>query len=603
MVEIVGIDLGTTKSVVAVWRDNAPQVIPDAEGRMLTPSLVAVNQDNGQWQIGHTAREENRDHPDIIIHSIKRFMGRRFDESVVQETLRKLPMSYHVNMTKQGGGIEVAIGNNAMTPPEVAAKILQQVKANAERSLGHEISQAVITVPAYFHHTQRQATHDAAHLAGLEVTRLLNEPTAACLAFGYDRMHEMRKRIAVYDLGGGTFDISIMEVGRGPFRVLSINGNTFLGGNDLNTHIVDYLLAQVDSSQQHYLRHNSLALARLYAFAEQAKIDLSEKDESTIRCPDLLPSQGEEMREVRFTLTRAKLEEIARPWIEQTLEPCVQALYDAKLQPSAIDDVLLVGGQTRMPAIQHAVRDFFGKEPNCSVNPEEVVALGAAVMGAMQAKLTPDLRLADVVPLSLGVNTREKMSVLIPRNTPLPYEKTATYTTFYDHQDSVEVVVYQGEGLMVEQNVKLGSFILPGIIPAPHHIPEIAIKFEVDIDGILHVMAQDRQTNVEKNMTITDSVNMTQEQIAERIRDAEEHAAMYAAQHRQSEMHDQAELIEEKLKNHLAQMQESLSPDMITATQIALQHLPNESVATRLERLQQIWKEVSHRSHSVPEMD
>lgn len=589
MTDILGIDLGTTKSVMAIWRDNAPYVIPNAEGHPITPSVVARDAKSGQWQVGYNAQTLTAGEPSAAIYSIKRFIGRRFSEDVVQESLRKLRIFYKIGKLDQGDGFGVSVGGMHLTPQEVSAKILLKLKADAENFLGHQVRQAVISVPAYFHHSQRQATCDAARLAGLEVRRVLNEPTAACLAFGYTKLAEERKLIAVYDLGGGTFDLSILEVGRGPFRVRTTNGNTFLGGEDLNWLIVDSILAQIGGDEQIRLQQDIPALARLRTIAEQAKVDLSLKDEVCIHISGPL-SPHSQVCNLDFKLTRTELEEMARPFIKQTLEPCAQALHDAHLRPSDIQEVLLVGGQTRMPAIREAVRDFFGIEPNCSINPEEVVALGASVQAAILAGEATGLKLADVVPLSLGVNTRGQMNVLIPRNTPVPYESTKIYSTFYDNQESVEVQVYQGERPQVADNTKLGSFILMGIPPAPANVPEIEIKFEVDTDGILHVLARDRQTTNQKELTITDTVNLSEEQIAEKIRDAEEHAVEYATQRHQADLRDQAERLAERLKVYLAEKKDTLSPETIDEIQKTLAAPPIDDWKSCLIALQRLWR-------------
>jgi len=591
MTDILGIDLGTTKSVMAIWCDNAPHIILNAEGHTITPSVVALDTKDGQWQVGYSAQTLAADMPSAAIYSIKRFIGRRFSEDVVQESLRKLHIFYKIGMFDQWGGIEVSVGGMHLTPQEVSAKILLKLKADAEHFLGHEVRQAVISVPAYFHHSQRQATCNAARLAGLEVRRVLNEPTAACLAFGYAKLAEERKLIAVYDLGGGTFDISILEVGRGPFRVRTTNGNTFLGGEDLNWLIVDSILTYIGGNEQRRLQQDIPALARLRAAAEQAKVDLSLKDEVCIHISGPL-SPHSQVCDLNFKLTRTELEKIARPFIEQTLESCVRALHDAHLHPSDIQEVLLVGGQTRMPAIREAVRTFFGIEPNSSINPEEVVALGASVQAAILAGEATGLKLADVVPLSLGVSTRGQMNVLIPRNTPVPYEQTKIYSTFCDNQESVEVAVYQGERPQVADNTKLGSFILMGIPPAPANVPEIEIKFEVDTDGILHVLARDRQTTIQKELTITDTVNLSEEQIAEKIRDAEEHAAEYAAQRYQADLRDQTERLAERLKVYLAEKKDTLLPETIDEIQKKLAAPPTDDWKSRLIALQRLWQRV-----------
>ncbi len=591
MAEIVGIDLGTTKSAIAVWHDGTPHIIPDLEGRTITPSMVSLNASDGQWLVGYLARAMAIENPAAAIYSIKRLIGRRFKEDVVQKNLEKLHILYEVGESRRRqGGIEVTLGDKHLTPQEVSAKILQELKTNAESFLGHEINQAVITVPAYFHDSQRQATRDAGSIAGLDVKRVLNEPTAACLAFGFRKLNEARKTVAVYDLGGGTFDISILEVGQGPFWVRSTNGDTYLGGDDLNWLIVDWMLDEIGGEEKKRLREDVHALALLRAEAEKAKIDLSSNEITRVQVPGLLsPTSG--MHDLDLKLTRSKLEAIAVPFITKTLEPCARALHDARLRTSDIQEVLLVGGQTRMPAIRKAVRDFFGVEPNISVNPEEVVALGAAVQAAILAGEATGLKLADVVPLSLGVDTKRVMDVLIPRNTPVPFEKTKIYSTVADNQESVEIQIYQGERPMAVDNIKLGSFYLRGIGPALVGEPEIEVTFCVDQDGILHVSGKDLRTDNVKEITITDSVRLSKEEIESMIREAQEHEAEYMEQRRQAEAQSQVERLTERLKTLLAEKKDTLAPEAVTAIQDALAAPSTDDWAARLSTLQDLWRQ------------
>lgn len=522
MATILGIDLGTTNSGVAIWRDGAPQIIPDAEGGPLTPSVVAFDPDTELWLIGHPAREFALTHPRAAVYSIKRFIGRRFGDAVIQEELQHGHILYEIEESRQRRDvIEVALCQRHLTPQEVSAKILQKLKADAEAYLGHEVSEAVITVPAYFHDSQRQATRDAGRIAGLRVRRVFNEPTAACLAFGYQGKNKERHLVAVYDLGGGTFDISLLEVGgRRPFRVRATNGDTHLGGDDLDWLIVDWMLSQIGGAAERKAKEDPVAQARLRAAAEQAKIALSSESAALIHLPGPL-SPTVDLHDLDLELTREQFNVLAQAFIDKTLAPCAKALHDARLQAADIQEVLLVGGQTRTPAIHDAVREFFGREPNVSVNPEEVVALGAAVQAAILSREATGLKLADVVPLSLGVETQGQMDVLIGRNTPIPITKVRSYSTAYDNQESVEINIYQGERPMAADNVKLGSFILRGIEPAPKGEPEIAVTFRVDSDSILLVTAEDVNTGNCKEITITDSIRLSDEEIRKMVREAE----------------------------------------------------------------------------------
>jgi molecular chaperone DnaK len=572
--EILGIDLGTTKSVGAVWRDGAPHIIPDAEGRpIITPSVVAVDPITGEQVVGHAARAVAEQDPRSAIYSIKRFMGRRFGEDVVQKDLEEYRILYQVEESDEhGDSIEVTLGSQHLTPQEVSALILQKIKQDAETYLGHEVREAVITVPAYFHDSQRQATRDAGRLALLDVKRVLNEPTAASLAFGYEKLNEARKTVAVYDLGGGTFDISILEVGRGPFTVRATNGDTHLGGNDLDWLVVEWALEQIGGAEKERLRSDVPALARLRAAAERAKIDLSTQRKAGLTVPGRLsPNSG--IHDLQLELTLERLETIAEPFIDETLAPCARALQDARLNTSDIREVLMVGGQTAMPAIRQAVKDFFGIEPNISVNPIEVVALGAAVQAAILAGEATGLKLKNVAPLSLGVDTSGRMDTLIERNTPLPVTKEKDYSTIQDNQESVEVSVYQGESPLVADNVKLASFVLAGIEPAQRGMPEIRVKFEVDQDGILHVTGMDQRSGNRKEITITDSVRLSDDEIAAMIRAAAQELA------RQLEL---------RLEDEENPLRDALASTVKRALAVA----QPEDWSAHLARLQELWRQV-----------
>jgi molecular chaperone DnaK len=594
MADIIGIDLGTTKSVVTIWRDGAPQVIRDAEGRGIMPSVVALDPDTNQLVAGYRAQEIATQHPRLAVSSIKRFMGRRFREEVVQDDLSRdgqTRILYDVEESRRKqGGIEVVLGDKHLTPQQISALILGRLKALAEAELKREIAEAVITVPAYFHDSQRQATRDAGRIAGLEVRRVLNEPTSACLAYGYSRLDEPRRRVAVYDLGGGTFDISILEMGDGrPFSVWAINGDTHLGGDDLDWLIIEWALGQVGGDIQSKIRDDIVALARLRAAARRAKIELSEAAEARLRVEGpLSPESG--VTDLDLPLTRATLNTIAKPWIDRTLEPCRKALADAGLGPSDIDEVLLVGGQTRMPAIREAVGAFFGRAPNTTLHPEEVVGMGAAVQGAVLAGQAHGIKLADAIPLSLGVKTGAKMDRLIARNTPLPYRmpEPKIYSTVVPNQESVEIMIYQGERPLAEDNTKLGAFRLSGILPAPAGEPEIAVTFHVDQDGILHVAGEDLRTGAKQQLTITDSMRLTDEEIAAMVRDAEANAEADAARLHQITLQEQVQDLTNRLKALPAARRAQLPADLAAAIQAALDEPAPDDLAARLAQLQEL---------------
>ncbi len=554
MADIIGIDLGTTNSGAAIWRDGAPQMIPNTEGSYLTPSVVAFDPGKEEWVVGQEARDILKQTPWNVVKSIKRFVGRRFRGKNFKEEIEKLHVLYKVEeSTHRKGGIDVVLGTWHLTPQEISAKILQKIKSEAEAYLSQEVTAAVITVPAYFNATQRQATRDAGRIAGLDVKRVLNEPTAACLAFGYKKLSEERKTVAIYDLGGGTFDISILDVGRGPFRVRATNGNTLLGGDDLDWMILTWVLDQLGKTEKEKLTEDVIAQARILAAVEQAKIALSEAGDTEIKVPGQL-SPTVQLNDLALKITRAQLEHLAESFIEQTLEPCRKALQDAKLSPPEIKEVLMVGGQTRMPAIRQAVKGFFGIELNVDVNPEEVVTLGAAVQAAILAGEARGIVLSDVVPLTLGVRAQGGlMDALISRNSAIPIKKAKIYTTTTDHQDSVEIQVYQGEKPQTADNVKLGCFTLSGIEPAPAGQPEIEVIFHVDENGILHVSAKDKYTEEIQKISITDSVRLSDIEIQKMIKDAEKHGVEYVQKRRRIELCQQAEQLLNRINNLLTE--------------------------------------------------
>jgi len=520
MAKIIGIDLGTTNSVVAVMEGGEPTVITGSEGSRLCPSVVATNTKTGERMVGQVARRQAITNSENTIFSIKRFMGRKFSDPQVQRARKILP--YKITEAPNGD-VRVHMGDKEYSPPEISAMVLQKLKADAEAYLGGMVTQAVITVPAYFNDSQRQATKDAGKIAGLEVLRIINEPTASSLAYGLDK--NVDQTIAVYDLGGGTFDISILDVGEGVFEVKSTNGDTFLGGDDFDQRIIDWIADEFRKDQGIDLRQDKMALQRLKEAAEKAKIELSSVMQTEINLP-FITADASGPKHLNMTLTRAKLEQLVGDLIERSIGPCKLALEDAKLKPSDIDEVILVGGQTRMPAVQEAVRSFFGKEPHKGVNPDEVVAVGAAIQAGVLGGEVRDVLLLDVTPLTLSIETLGGVATpLIERNTTIPTKKSQIFSTAADIQTSVEIKVVQGERPMAADNKLLGNFILDGIPPAPRGIPQIEVTFDIDADGILNVSAQDKATGREQHITITASSGLLKEEVERMVKEAEQHAA------------------------------------------------------------------------------
>jgi molecular chaperone DnaK len=519
MSKIIGIDLGTTFSVVSVMEGGEPVVIPTSEGERLLPSVVAVNPKTNERMVGWVARRQAVTNPENTIFSIKRLMGRKFKDSVVQRAMERLP--YKIIEAKNGDAW-VEMGGKQYSPPEISAMILQKLKTDAEAYLGESVRQAVITVPAYFNDSQRQATKDAGKIAGLEVLRIINEPTASSLAYGLDKKKD--EQIAVYDLGGGTFDISILSIGDGVFEVISTNGDTYLGGDDFDLRIIDWIADEFKREHGIDLRQDRMALQRLKEAAEKAKKELSSVMQTEINLPFITADQSGPKHLV-MTLTRAKLEQLVGDLVEKSMGPVAQALKDAKLQPSDIDEVVLVGGQTRMPLVQEHVRKFFSKEPNKTVNPDEVVSVGAAIQAAVLAGEVTDVLLLDVTPLTLGIETLGGVATpIIERNTTIPTRKSQIFSTAADGQNSVEIHVVQGERPMAANNKTLGRFILDGIPPAPRGVPQIEVSFDIDADGILHVSAQDKATGNQQKITITASSGLSRDEVDQMVSDAEKFA-------------------------------------------------------------------------------
>ena len=516
MGKVIGIDLGTTNSAMAVLEGGEPTVIPNSEGGRTTPSVVAFSK-SGERLVGSVARRQAVTNPENTVFSIKRFMGRKYGDVAEEMTI----VPYHVKAADNGDA-SVEIGGKSYSPPEISAMILQKLKRDAEDYLGEKVSDAVITVPAYFNDAQRQATKDAGRIAGFEVKRIINEPTAAALAYGLDKEHD--QTILVFDLGGGTFDVSILDIGEGVFEVKSTNGDTHLGGDNWDKAVVDWMVGEFKQSQGIDLSNDKMALQRLYEAAEKAKIELSTTQSSNINLPFITADENGP-KHLDLTLTRAKFEELTRALLERVVAPVNAAIKDAGLGKEKIDHVILVGGMTRMPAVQERVKDLIGKEPHRGVNPDEVVAVGASIQGGVLAGEVKDVLLLDVTPLSLGIETKGNVFTrLIERNTTIPTKKSEIFSTADDNQTSVEIHVLQGERPMARDNKTLGKFQLVGIPPAPRGIPQVEVTFDIDANGIVHVRAKDLGTGNEQKITITASSGLDEKDIERMMKDADAHA-------------------------------------------------------------------------------
>jgi molecular chaperone DnaK len=545
MSKIIGIDLGTTNSVVAVMEGGEPIVITNSEGGRTTPSVVAFAKD-GNRLVGQVAKRQAVTNPENTIYSIKRFMGRRFNE--VSEEIKQVP--YKVQGTGSGGDVRIGAGGKEWSPPEISAMVLQKMKQSAEDHLGQKVEKAVITVPAYFNDSQRQATKDAGRIAGLEVMRIVNEPTAAALAYGLDKKKD--ETIAVFDFGGGTFDISILEVGEGVVEVKSTNGDTHLGGDDIDEALIEWIIEEFRKDQGIDLSKDKMALQRLKEAAEKAKIELSSTMETEINLP-FITADASGPKHLVMKLTRARFEQLVDPIFKRLMPPVEQALKDAALDAKKIDEIVLVGGSTRIPKVQELVKGFFGKEPNKSVNPDEVVAIGAAVQAGVLSGEKTDILLLDVTPLSLGIETLGGVfTKLIERNTTIPTRKSEIFSTASDNQTSVEVHVLQGERPMATDNRTLGKFHLVGIPPAPRGMPQIEVTFDIDANGIVNVSAKDMGTGREQKITITASSGLSKDEIDKMMRDAESHSAEDATKREEIEARN-------KLDGLIYQMEKTLN--------------------------------------------
>ena len=545
MGKVIGIDLGTTNSVVAVMEGGSPLVIPNQEGSRLTPSVVAFTKD-GEILVGQVAKRQAVTNPENTVFSIKRFMGRRYDE--VLEEIKLVP--YKV-VKAPNGDVRIDIRGKQYSPPEISAMILRKLKEAAESHLGEKVTQAVITVPAYFNDSQRQATKDAGKIAGLEVLRIVNEPTAAALAYGLDKKSD--EQIAVYDLGGGTFDISILELGQGVFEVKATNGDTHLGGDDFDQRVIDWIANEFAKQNGIDLRRDRMALQRLKEAGEKAKIELSSTLSTEINLP-FITADATGPKHLVMTLTRAKLESLVADLVERTIEPCRKVMKDAGTTPTDIDEVILVGGQTRMPKVQDTVKQLFGKEAHKGVNPDEVVAVGAAIQAGVLAGDVKNVVLLDVTPLSVGVETLGgAMTVLIPRNTTIPTRKSEIFSTAADNQTAVDIHVLQGERPLARDNRTLGRFQLVGIQPAPRGVPQIEVAFDIDANGILNVSAKDLATGKQQQITITASSGLDKAEVERMVREAEANAAEDARRRQEIELRNQTDSLVYSTERTLAE--------------------------------------------------
>jgi len=593
MAKVIGIDLGTTNSCVAVMEGGEATVLPNAEGGRTTPSVVAFTKNNERLT-GTVAKRQGITNPENTIFSIKRFMGRRHNEVTEEEKL----VPYKVK-SGDGGNVVVEAGEKVFTPPEISAMILQKMRETAEDYLGEKISQAVVTVPAYFNDSQRQATKDAGKIAGLEVLRIINEPTAASLAYGLDK--EGDQKIAVFDLGGGTFDISILELGQGVFEVKATHGDTHLGGDDFDQKIIDWLADEFKKEQGIDLRSDRMALQRLKESAEKAKCELSTSQTTEINLP-FITADASGPKHLTITLTRAKLEQLVDSLVERTKGPCLTALKEAGYSPGDIEEVILVGGQTRMPAVQNLVKELFGKEPHKGVNPDEVVAIGAAIQGGVLSGDVKDVLLLDVTPLSLGIETLGAVCTrLIDKNTTIPTRKSQIFSTAADGQTAVNIHVLQGEREMATGNRTLGRFDLVGIPPAPRGVPQIEVAFDIDANGIVHVSAKDLGTGKEQNIRIESSSGLSEEEIEKMVREAETHAEEDQRMHKLVEAKNKADSLVYAMEKTLKELGDKVSEDEKKSAEDAMAKVRQAMEGEDAEAIETAVEELTAVSHQFAE--